>query len=134
MARSGRRALSTGTPRLSCLARPQTPSSTRVAEQTRRLCSAAEHDQNVRISNAYFLLGLKPGVTKKAAKMRYYELAKQAHPDVLNGAKARAAPDDTAPVVKDAQVGLIDDSDEPASAVKFHELQEAFEVGARMHA
>eukprot|EP00965_Chrysotila_dentata_P096335 3183804-Pleurochrysis_carterae.AAC.2 len=54
--------------------------------------------------------------------------------DVLNGAKARAAPDDTAPVVKDAQVGLIDDSDEPASAVKFHELQEAFEVGARMHA
>jgi len=80
MARSGRRALSTGTPRLSCLARPQTPSSTRVAEQTRRLCSAAEHDQNVRISNAYFLLGLKPGVTKKAAKMRYYELAKQAHP------------------------------------------------------
>eukprot|EP00308_Calcidiscus_leptoporus_P013461 CAMPEP_0119383284 /NCGR_PEP_ID=MMETSP1334-20130426/78289_1 /TAXON_ID=127549 /ORGANISM="Calcidiscus leptoporus, Strain RCC1130" /LENGTH=211 /DNA_ID=CAMNT_0007404045 /DNA_START=75 /DNA_END=710 /DNA_ORIENTATION=- len=61
--------------------------------------------------------------------MRYYELAKQTHPDVLNGEKASAAaPARAAPVVKDASRGMLDEPEGPASAVQFLELHAAFEA------
>jgi len=90
----------------------------------RCLCSEA----NTHVRNAYFLLGLKPEATKKAIKMRYYELAKQTHPDVLDGQRASAPPKSVAPVVKDARYGLLDEPDGPTEPIKFLELHAAFEV------
>ena len=33
--------------------------------------------------NAYLIMGLEPGATPRQVKMRYYDLAKRTHPDVL---------------------------------------------------
>mmetsp|Transcript_43150 Transcript_43150/g.136181 ORF Transcript_43150/g.136181 Transcript_43150/m.136181 type:complete len:293 (-) Transcript_43150:167-1045(-) len=99
----------------------------------RRLCSAAT-EARVRLNNAYFMLGLEPGATRKQVKLAYYRLAKETHPDVIGGGAARKANRAAATgavnraVVRDEQTGFLDEEGEAASPASFLEVQAAFDA------
>ena len=96
----------------------------------RALCSGTL-EAEIRVKNSLILFGLQAGASQRSIKLRYYELAKQTHPDALNGARAReaAAPSRPSAVVRDASTGLLD-GERPADAppVDFLELHAAFEA------
>ena len=103
------------------------------APQTAPLCSAAAAlDLSTRRKNAYLLLGLQPGASPKEIKMRYYDLAKQSHPDVLANQAREAAAKQAAhvgPKVASYDAGVLDqDHSLPVSVVPFLELQTAYDT------
>ena len=88
----------------------------------RSLCAEAD----IRLRNAYTLLSLPKSASRQQIKRRYYELAKQTHPDLQSGPVA-AGPT----MIKDAAVGLLDDAERAPGftpSLKFLEVQQAFET------
>jgi hypothetical protein len=95
-----------------------------LAIRARGLCAEAD----TALSNAYFLLGLKPGAPKRAVKLAYYALAKETHPDAVGPA---AAPK-PGPAIKDFSTSstgiLAADTAADRHVDKFLEVQSAFEL------
>ncbi len=93
---------------------------------SRAMCAAAE---TTRIKNALMILGLEPGATPRDIKMRYYDLAKRTHPDVLAQQQkaAEAAPKPVGPVVASFTTGVLDERVE-VTAVPFLEVQAAYDA------
>eukprot|EP00967_Tisochrysis_lutea_P028713 scaffold33488_cov32-Tisochrysis_lutea.AAC.2 len=99
----------------------------------RHRCAQAE--AATRLKNAYYVLSLQPGATKKDVKLAYYRLAKETHPDVLGGSAARKANEDVATgaanaiKVRSEETGFLDDDPNAAPSVRpFIEVQEAFDT------
>lgn len=97
---------------------------------TRALCAAAAERITQR-KNAFLILGLEENATPRQIKMRYYELAKRTHPDVL----AREAREAEAARAADVQaktshfdVGVIEeDFSKRVTSVPFIEVQKAYD-------
>ena len=119
------------TPRL-CLSSPHA-----ALTNSRGLCAAAAERLTQR-KNALLLLGLEPGATQKQIKLRYYDLAKRTHPDVLaqqaKEAAAQQAKDNVHAKVRSYNVGVIEedyskDADHrTTTVVPFLEVQAAYDT------
>ena len=98
----------------------------------RSLCAAPP--QSVRRRNALVVLGLEEGATARQIKMKYFDLAKRTHPDMLNVAHkeaAAAATNDVGPkVVSYAAGAAILDATHAAAptAASFLEIQAAYDA------
>ena len=88
----------------------------------RQLCSS-----DVSLKNAYVTMQLHPGATTKQIKKKFYELAKSTHPDVHQGATAKAQ--ETAkqgPVIEHFDQGVLQAALDPVA--RFLEVQTAYEI------
>ena len=96
----------------------------------RALCAAATQQSQRR--NALVVLGLEEGATSRQIKMRYYDLAKRTHPDVVNAqhrAAVAAEASNVGPKVASYDDGVLGAADAAApTAVPFLEVQAAYDV------
>jgi len=99
----------------------------------RALCTASvSAATTTKVKNALLLLGLEPGATPREIKMRYYDLAKRTHPDVLARQAreaAEAAASATGPQVSNYDDGVLAaDHSAPVTTVQFREVQDAYDA------
>ena len=87
----------------------------------RRLCSS-----DAALKNAYVIMQLHPGATTKQIKSKFYELAKSTHPDVHQGATAKALETaNPSPVFESFDQGVLQAEIDPVA--RFLEVQAAYE-------
>lgn len=107
---------------------PLPPAACRI--RTRCASSAADWELTSKLKEALRLLGLESTATPRGIKLRYYDLAKRTHPDVLaRQAKDAALASATGPQVSRYDDGVLEvNHSSPVTTVLFREVQDAYDV------